>query len=79
MFPSLPRSPEGAIFRGANLRNADLESGNYEMADFGDAVMEGAFVNNAQFVKVRGAGPRMGFGVAGTRRGWAGLSILTAT
>ncbi|GIL55050.1 hypothetical protein Vafri_10692 [Volvox africanus] len=43
---------EGAIFRGANLRNADLESGNYEDADFTNAVLEGAFVNNAQFIKV---------------------------
>ncbi|KAG2451241.1 hypothetical protein HYH02_003848 [Chlamydomonas schloesseri] len=43
---------EGASFKGANLRNADLESGNYEDADFSDAVLEGAFVNNAQFVRV---------------------------
>ncbi|GIL82790.1 hypothetical protein Vretimale_8346 [Volvox reticuliferus] len=43
---------ERAIFRGANLRNADLESGNYEDADFTNAVLEGAFVNNAQFIKV---------------------------
>jgi uncharacterized protein YjbI with pentapeptide repeats len=31
---------------------ADLESGNFEDADFTDAILAGAFVNNAQF-KVR--------------------------
>lgn len=49
------RRLEGAVFKGANLRNADLESGNYEDADFSDAILEGAFVNNAQFVRVRRA------------------------
>jgi uncharacterized protein YjbI with pentapeptide repeats len=40
---------EGANFKGANMTLADLESGNFEDADFTDVVLEGAFVNNAQF------------------------------
>lgn len=43
---------EGANFSGANMTLADLESGNFEDADFTNAVLAGAFVNNAQ-LKVR--------------------------
>jgi uncharacterized protein YjbI with pentapeptide repeats len=43
---------ESANFTGANMTLADLESGNFEDADFTNAVLAGAFVNNAQF-KVR--------------------------
>ncbi|KAF6262478.1 hypothetical protein COO60DRAFT_1496233, partial [Scenedesmus sp. NREL 46B-D3] len=38
-----------ANFTGANMTLADLESGNFEDADFTNAVLAGAFVNNAQF------------------------------
>jgi hypothetical protein len=36
---------EGANFKGANMTLADLESGNFEDADFTDVVLEGAFVH----------------------------------
>ncbi len=39
----------GADFHGADLTNADLESGDFVGADFSDAILVGAYANNAQF------------------------------
>lgn len=40
---------QNATFVGANMTLSDLESGNFEEADLTNAVLSGAFVNNAQF------------------------------
>lgn len=44
---------EGANFTGANLANADIESGKFAKADFTNAVLSGAFANNAQLEGIK--------------------------
>jgi len=44
---------KGATFQGANLSLADLEQGDFEGADFTNAVLEGAFVNAANLTGIK--------------------------